>query len=158
MMLSIRILVFILLMSFSAGIAGPKKAANFTLKDLAGKEISLSDYKNKVVLVNFWATWCPPCIKEMPDLEKLHQNYKERGVQLLGLTVSSKLKQIPKTLKSTGVTYPILVDADNIVADYGGFNSIPQTFIIDQKGNIVKQITGSKDYEEFESEIKKLLK
>jgi thiol-disulfide isomerase/thioredoxin len=158
MKMKIRLLaIFFLICSISI-YADERKAADFTLKDLSGKEVSLSDYKNKIVLLNFWATWCPPCINEMPDLERIYQNYKDKDVQLLGMTVSSKLSQIPKLVKSTGVTYPILVNADDVVADYGGFNSIPQTFIIDQDGNIVKQITGGRDYDGFEREIKPLLK
>ena len=132
-----------------------KNAPNFTLKDLKGKEVSLADYKGKVVLVNFWATWCGPCIHEMPDLEKLYQTYKNKGFQIIGLTISSKEKQIPAKIEKTGVTYPILVNADAIAGKFGRFNSIPQTFIINRKGEIVSQIQGSQSYKAFEAEIKK---
>lgn len=134
-----------------------KNAANFTFKDLSGKEISLSDYKGKVVLVNFWATWCAPCIHEMPTLEKLYQTYKDSGFQIIGLTISSKEKQVPAKILKAGVTYPILLNADAAVGLYGGFNSIPHTFIINRDGVIVKTIVGARSYEVFEAEIKKLL-
>ncbi len=140
-----------------AAFAVAKDAPDFTFKSLEGGEVSLSDYKGKVVMVNFWATWCGPCIKEMPDLEKLQQAYKDEGLQILGLTVSSKEKDIPGKVKSTGVTYPILLNAEPAVAKFGGFNSIPQTFIINREGKIVKQITGTRPYEAFEKEIKPLL-
>ncbi len=137
--------------------ASEDKAADFTLKDLSGKEFSLSDYKGKVILINFWATWCGPCLKEMPDLEKLYQNYKAKDFQILGIAVASKEKDIPKKVQSTGVTYPILLGNNQTVADYGSFSSIPQSFIIDRDGSIVMQITGSWHYEQFEEAVKDLL-
>ncbi|MGD9486537.1 MAG: TlpA family protein disulfide reductase [Calditrichaceae bacterium] len=137
--------------------ASEDKAADFTLKDLSGKEFSLSDYKGKVILINFWATWCGPCLKEMPDLEKLYQNYKAKDFQILGIAVASKEKDIPKKVQSTGVTYPILLGNNQTVSDYGSFSSIPQSFIIDRDGSIVMQITGSWHYEQFEEAVKDLL-
>lgn len=151
-------MIFFILFFFLiyTGSVHSREAADFKLKDLDGKEVSLNDFKGTVILVNFWATWCGPCIHEMPALEKLFQNYKE-DVQVLGLTIASKKEQVPGKVKETGVTYPILLDADKVVADYGSFNSIPQTFIIDREGNIVKQITGARDYETFEAEVRKLI-
>ncbi|MGD9900504.1 MAG: TlpA family protein disulfide reductase [Calditrichaceae bacterium] len=137
--------------------ASEDKAADFTLKDLSGKEFSLSDYKGKVILVNFWATWCGPCLKEMPDLEKLYQKYKSKNFQILGIAVASKEKDIPKKVQSTGVTYPVLLGNNQTVSDYGGFSSIPQSFIIDRDGSIVMQITGSWSYEQFEKVVMDLL-
>lgn len=134
-----------------------KKAADFTFKSLNGKEVSLSDYKDKVVIVNFWATWCGPCIYEMPTLEKLFKAYNNKGLQVLGLTLQSPENQIPKKIKQTGVSYPILLEAEPAVNKYGPFNSIPTTFIINRKGEIVKELTGPRSYKQFENIIKKLL-
>ncbi len=132
-------------------------APDFTFKSLDGKDISLSDYTGRVVLVNFWATWCGPCIGEMPDLNRLYTTYKDRGFQVLGLSVSSRRNDIPQKVKQTGVTYPILLDAEPAVAKFGGFGAIPQTFIIDTDGTIVHSITGSRSYEDFEKIIRPLL-
>lgn len=149
--------ILVLLTLFAVNMGFAKKAKDFTLKDVNGKEVSLSDYEGKVVLVNFWAVWCPPCLAEMPDLNKLYTNYKDKDFVILGLTVSSKNKKIPGKIKETGVTYPILVDADSQVENFGGFRSIPQTFIINKEGEIVQQLSGSHPYETFEKAIKKHL-
>jgi len=138
-------------------LSADKTVKDFKLTDTTGKEITLSDYKGKVILVNFWATWCGPCIREMPDLEKLHQSYREKGVVVLGLTVASKEKDIPAVITKTGVSYPVLLSADQVASHFGSFNSIPQTFILDKSGQIVAQISGSTTFAEFEAEIKKHL-
>ncbi len=149
--------VVVLTLFLISGVALAKDAPDFKLNSLDGKEVSFSDYKGKVVLVNFWATWCPPCLAEMPDLNKLYVDYKDKGLQILGLTVSSRAKDIPKKVKQSGVTYPILLEAEPVAAKFGGFGAIPQTFIIDKKGKIVHSITGARSYKAFEKLIKPLL-
>lgn len=132
-------------------------AQNFKLHDLTGNEIRLSDFRGKVVLLNFWATWCAPCLREMPLLEKLHQNYKNQDVQIIGIAVVSRTEDIPKTIEATGVTYPILSGNMQVIADYGYFTSIPQSFIISRDGTIIKEMEGSFDYTDFEKEIRAAL-
>ena len=149
--------VVVLTLFLISGVALAKDAPDFKLTSLDGKEVSVSDYKGKVVLVNFWATWCPPCLAEMPDLNKLYVDYKDKGLQILGLTVSSRAKDIPKKVKQSGVTYPILLEAEPVAAKFGGFGAIPQTFIIDKQGKIVHSITGARSYKAFEKLIKPLL-
>lgn len=133
------------------------EAFNFTLEDLNGKEISLNEYRGKVVLINFWASWCAPCLREMPVLEKIYQNYKDQDVQVFGIAIVSRVDEIPKKVNTTGITYPILLGDKQIIADYGYFTSIPQTFIIGRDGIIVKEMEGSYDYSDFDKEIKSAL-
>lgn len=151
----LSILTIFVFMTVSSVLA--KEAPDFTFKSLDGNKISLSDYKGKVVIVNFWATWCGPCIHEMPDLQKLYEKYNKDGLQILGLTVQSREQQIPGLLKRTGVKYPILLDAEPAVEKYGPFNSIPQTYIINRDGEIVEEITGPRSFKQFEKKIKDLL-
>ncbi len=132
-------------------------AANFTLKDTSGKEYSLNDFKGQVVVLNFWATWCVPCLREMPALEQLNLKYRNDGVQVIGIVVVSNKNDIAPKLKKTGITYPILLGSKKTIADYGNFYSIPQTFIIGRDGKILKQFSGSNTFSTLEKEIKAVL-
>lgn len=152
-----KIFLLILILILTSGISFAKKAADFTFKDLSGKDVSLADFKGKVIILNFWATWCGPCIYEMPDLEKLYQKYHQEGLQVIGLTLQSPKKQVPQKIAQAGVTYPILLDAEEAVESYGPFSSIPQTYIIDRQGEIVAEIIGMQSYSQFEKKIKKYL-
>ena len=134
-----------------------KEAVDFTLNDLSGKQVSLQDYEGKVVVLNFWATWCSPCRREMPGLEKLYQKYKDKDFQLLGIVVVSSEKDISDQVKSIGVSYPILLGDKKLISDYGSFNMIPNSFIIGRDGKILKQLSGSRTYTVFEKEVKKAL-
>ncbi|HGY54269.1 MAG TPA: TlpA family protein disulfide reductase [Caldithrix abyssi] len=155
-------ITYLSLVLFIAGILSAKSlneryAANFTLKDTSGEEYSLSDFKGKIVILNFWATWCAPCLREMPDLEQINKKYKDQGVQVIGIVVVSKLEDVASTLRKTGVTYPILYGSKKTIAAYDNFYSIPQTFIIGRDGKILKRLSGSNSYSTFEKEIKAVL-
>lgn len=130
-----------------------QEASPFQLRDLNGKDVSLSDFKGKVIVLNFWATWSAPSLREMPELEKLKQTFAEGNVQVLGIAVVSRSEEIPKQVKATGVTYPVLLGDKQIIADYGYFTSIPITFIIDREGIVVKALEGAVDYSVLEREI-----
>jgi len=134
-----------------------KNAFSFILRDTNGNSVSLDDYRGKVVILNFWATWCGPCVREMPELEKIHQNYSAENVQVLGIVIVSNEKEILKQIALTGVTYPNLIGNKKLIAEYGYFTSIPHSLIIDPDGNIYKQLEGSQTYADFEREIKALL-
>jgi thiol-disulfide isomerase/thioredoxin len=134
-----------------------QEASPFQLRDLNGKDVSLSDFTGKVIVLNFWATWSAPSLREMPELEKLKQTFAEGNVQVLGIAVVSRSEEIPKQVKATGVTYPVLLGDKQIIADYGYFTSIPMTFIIDRQGTVVKALEGAVDYAALEREIQAAL-
>src|SRR5437868_4050822 len=112
-------------------------AYNFTLKDLDGKDIHLSDFRGKVVVLNFWATWCKPCLREMPDFADLQNQYGKDGLQFIGIALDpenkAKIKQVVEKLQ---IPYTILLGNEEIGDKYGGMSAIPVTFLIDRKGMI----------------------
>ncbi len=135
------------------------KAPDFTLSSVNGEDVSLSDYKGKVVIVDFWATWCPPCRKGIPDLISLQNEYKDK-VKVIGISLDRENTKdgVPGFVDRMGINYPVVYFNDKVIIDFGGVNAIPTTFIIDQKGNIVKKMVGLYPKSEYESQIKELIK
>ncbi|TSA15456.1 TlpA family protein disulfide reductase [bacterium] len=131
-------------------------APAFTLSDVNGHQVSLSDFKGKVVILDFWATWCPPCKREIPDFIKLQSEYGSKGVQIVGIALDQPEK-VKAFERDNAMNYPVLMGNDEVSAHYGGVESIPTTFIIDKAGRIVTKYEGFRSKETFESQIKKLL-
>lgn len=131
-------------------------APGFTLSDIGGKSVSLSDFRGKVVVLDFWATWCPPCRREIPDFINLQKEYGSRGVQIVGVALDEPAK-VQAFVRQNGMNYPVLLGTDDIALKYGGIQGIPTTFVIDRKGKIVSKFEGFRPKDVFESEIKKLL-
>jgi peroxiredoxin len=131
-------------------------APGFTLADLNGHPVSLADFKGKVVVLDFWATWCPPCKREIPDFIELQSQYGSRGLQIVGIGLDE-----PEKLKafaiSHGMNYSVLMGTDDIAMKYGGISGIPTTFIIDKSGKIVNRFEGFRSKDVFENEIRRLL-
>jgi peroxiredoxin len=125
----------------------PIPADAFTVRDVDGKPVSLSDFKGKVVLLNFWATWCPPCAREMPSMEKLYQAYSAKGFAIVGVSVdvgaSRNVKEFAQKLK---VTFPILHDRDSIVSRHYSVPGVPTSYLIDRRGRIVYRVLGEYDW------------
>ena len=130
-----------------------------TLKDIEGHDVRLSDYRGKVVLVNFWATWCPPCRKEIPDLIKLQRDYKSRGLQVIGVTYPPEdLAEVRKFVREAKVNYPIAVGTKETKSLFSSSEALPLTIVIGKDGRVRDIIEGILLPEEFEGKIKPLLK
>jgi peroxiredoxin len=112
--------------------------ANFTLRDLQGKQWTLKNLGGKVVLVNFWATWCPPCRKEIPDLEALYQHFKDRGLVILAISDEKESKVRPFIAKRN-ITYPVLLDPGRNVNTLFRIDGIPKSFVYNRRGRLVAQ-------------------
>jgi thiol-disulfide isomerase/thioredoxin len=134
-------------------------APQVTLKDINGRTTRLSDYKGKVVLLNFWATWCVPCLKEMPDLIKWQQQYKGRGLQVIGITYPpEELAEVRKFTKSMKVNYPVVMGDEATKAKFDDGDVLPITVVIDRNGAIRGVIRGIIFPEEFDEKVKPLLR
>ena len=155
---------FTLVFSISATYAASEKlsgkAPNFTLKSRTGKNIKLSELRGDVVMLNFWASWCGPCRKEMPLLEKIHKKYKRLGFTLLGVNVEENSNDAKNYLKDVRVTFPILFDRTQKTSKLYDVRAMPTTILIDRNGNKRFIHKGYKaGYEnDYKKQIKKLLR
>ena len=136
-----------------------QKAPPLGLRDLRGRAIRLSDYKGKVVLLNFWATWCPPCRAEIPDLMKMQRQYGRRGLQIVGITYPPEtVAQVRRFTRRLKVNYPIALGTKETKELFDTSETLPLTVIIDREGNVRDRVEGILLPEEFEQKIKPLLK
>lgn len=138
------------------GVEGTQ-AADFALTDGDGETVRLSDYKGKVVLVDFWATWCPPCRKEIPGFVQLKDKYGSEGVEIIGVAVSDEWPNVEQFSKAYKINYPVVMGDQETVRSYGNFTGIPTTFVIDREGVIRKKHTGYASPEFFAKAIEDLL-
>ncbi len=122
-------------------------APDFTLKNLAGQEVKLSDLRGKVVLVNFWATWCPPCREEVPSMDRLNRAMAGKPFQMLAISIDEGGKgAVESFFNKAGVTLPTLLDAGQKAGKRYGITGVPETFIVDKKGVILKKVIGPIDW------------
>jgi peroxiredoxin len=126
-----------------------RQKADFTLTDLQGTEWHLHDLTGKVVLVNFWATWCPPCRKEMPDLQALYDKYKDQGFVVLAISDEEAAKVRP-FIGERKITYPVLLDAGRKVNDLFQVGGIPKSFVYDRQGKLVAQSIDMRTRSQFQ--------
>jgi thiol-disulfide isomerase/thioredoxin len=134
------------------------RAPHFELKDLKGRSVRLDSYKGKVLLINFWATWCAPCLAEMPDLVKLQREYGARGLRVIGITYPpldrARVRRMTRRLK---INYAILFGGDRIARYYDVGEVLPTTIVVDREGKMRARILGILGPEEFDEKVKPLL-
>ena len=135
-----------------------KPAPEFTLKDVNGKSVHISDYKGKVVLLDFWATWCGPCKIEIPWFMEMERKYKDRGFAVLGIAMDDEgWEAVKPFLADLGVNYRVVMGNDATAGMYGGVEALPTTFLIDKEGRIAAVHVGLASKKDFEDGIEQLL-
>jgi peroxiredoxin len=133
-------------------------ARAWTLKNLDGKAVSLADFNGKVVVLDFWATWCGPCGAEIPGYIALQKKYGKDGLVIVGVSLDkSGAASVKAFAGKKGMNYTVVMADDSIVEAYGNFNSIPTTFLINREGRIVHEKSGAWDHAEYEAVVKKAL-
>jgi cytochrome c biogenesis protein CcmG, thiol:disulfide interchange protein DsbE len=138
-------------------VRNPDPAPDFKLPTLDGKPLSLAGSRGKVILLNFWATWCGPCLAEIPDLIELQTKYKDR-LQIIGLTVDDENPvAITKMVQETGINYPVAIASPAVRFKYGGIAALPTSFVLDSEGRVVQKHEGLRDPALYETEIRALL-
>lgn len=135
------------------------KVPDFTLKRATdGKAVSSDEFKGKVRIIDFWATWCPPCRREIPDFIALQKQYGPKGLVVIGIAMDKQgASVVAPFVKENGMTYPVLIADDQVGAAYGNIMSYPTTFLVDRDGNVVKRYIGFTEKATFEKDLKALL-
>jgi thiol-disulfide isomerase/thioredoxin len=154
----VTVLTILLLLSPVAVAAQGKKAPALALRDLQGRRVRVSDYRGKVVLLNFWATWCPPCRAEMPDLIKWQREYRSGGLQVIGITYPpTRRVEVRRFMRRVKVNYPVALGAKETKTLFDTGETLPLSVVIDREGNVRGVIQGIVLPEEFEQKVKPLL-
>lgn len=133
-------------------------APDFELKTLNGQTVRLSDYQGKKVILNFWATWCPPCKAEMPHMQSFYEKYKHQGVEILAVNLTSQDSGVDKVqsfAKEYGLTFPVLLDEEGFAAQKYNIVTVPTSYMIDTEGTIVETVVGPMDETMMENLLKK---
>ncbi|MGD2081104.1 MAG: TlpA disulfide reductase family protein [Nitrospirota bacterium] len=145
--------------AFGADSLVGSRAPEFALRDMHGKYVSLTALRGKVVVLNFWATWCPPCRKELPGLEGLRREYAGRGLAVVAVSTDSTERGIRKFLAETPLSLRVVHDRDGRISQLYGVFSLPTTFVIDRRGIVISHIIGERDWgsSRMRSQIETLL-
>ncbi len=136
-----------------------KPAPDFALKDLSGKTVHLSDYRGKAVVLNFWATWCPPCVEEIPTFVAMQNQYGPQGLEVVGIAMDDDASpsSIGRFAREEKVNYTLLIGSDAVADAYGGIDALPTTFYIDREGRMMERVFGAGAKSEIEESVKKVL-
>jgi peroxiredoxin len=136
-----------------------RAAPDFALKDLNGRICRLADHRGKVVLLNFFATWCGPCHQEITDLVRLYERFKDKGLEIIGVSLDQGGEAVLRPfVKHYGISYPIVLGTSEVMLDYGGIKGIPTTFLIDRNGIISNYFVGLRPGYVIEESVRKLLR
>ena len=158
-MLTLRTL-FVLLIIFAAALetTAQQKAPDLSFRDINGKTIQLSDFKGRVVLLNFWATWCVPCRAEIPDLVKLQRRYRARGLRIVGVTYPPEQKsEVRSFMRELKINYPLVIGSKRTRESFTSSETLPLTVIIDRQRQVRGVIEGVMYSDEFEKKVRPLL-
>ncbi len=140
--MQLRTLLFAAAAALVLLVAGSAAAKDFVFKDTQGQTQRLSDYHGKWVLVNFWATWCPPCMAEIPDLIALHNAHKDKDLVVIGVSMDSTREAVKKFVAKHGITYPIVVGDYKLAGQIGEVEGLPTSYLFDPDGKAVVAHTG----------------
>ncbi|MBD7963847.1 TlpA disulfide reductase family protein [Fictibacillus norfolkensis] len=143
----------------NTGLKQGSTAPTFSLVTLDGKQVDLKDYRGKKVIVNFWATWCPPCREEMPEMEKFYRDYKNKDVEILAVNLEyseTNTEKVSKFVKEYELSFPIPLDEKNTIGKQFRAVSIPTSYFIDEEGMISNSHIGPMDYDFMKDEINKM--
>jgi peroxiredoxin len=145
---------------FGQAVAGTnvgEKAPDFSRTDLSGRLVRLADYRGKLLLLNFWASWCTPCLKEMPEFSNWQRTYGARGFQVIGVSMDDDAAPVERLLARKPVAYPILMGDAKFGELFGGVLGLPLSYLIDTQGRIVGRYQGGSDLSKIEARIRTLL-
>jgi peroxiredoxin len=132
-------------------------APGFTITDLDGKKLSLTDYNGKVVLLDFWATWCTPCREEIPHFVEMQNKYGSQGFQVIGISMDDDAKPVREFYQKYNLNYPVAIGDDKLAERFGGVLGLPVNFVIDRQGRIYAKHLGATDVSVFDEDVSKLL-
>jgi cytochrome c biogenesis protein CcmG/thiol:disulfide interchange protein DsbE len=142
----------------ASAVEEPRPAPDFALPDAQGNEVKLSDLKGKVVLLNFWATWCGPCKIEMPWFVEFQRDYKDKGFAVVAVSLDEEGWEVVKPFaEDLKLNFPVVVGDDELADKFGGIAALPTTFIIDKEGKITATHTGLVSKSDYKDEIESLL-
>ena len=157
-LLNLILIVLIITPAKTEAIKIGEKAPNFVLSDIREQKVDFSHYKNKVIILNFWDTWCPPCKAEIPDFIELQKKWGKKGLQIMGIAFARQgIKTVKSFVKKHKINYLILIADTEVMKKYGPLRGIPTTFVISKKGEIYKKYIGLRNKEIFEKDIRDLL-